>query len=248
MSIIREDEYELSSNTEIDMLLSDLPLELIKENLRQQITDPLSTNVNYVEIIEDKLREMRNMYGENDDAVTNINSLALDFFSFIINEIDTRFGIGIDIDFSDADQAAEIGTALYSFLILRYKKNVTKFLFRYIMKNKKRIVEDFGASKRKDVTTNSLKKKIKNKDDVLIISNLPDITSFIMNMEIDTSDFIKYSCGEGYYEGMVLRNLIDSGQLVGEFVEEYFSLIQNNYDFVLDEIQTDVKLKIMNKG
>jgi len=229
------------------MLLADLPFDLLKENLRYQIKDPLATNVNYIENAIDKFRVLRETYSENADAIRNINSLTVNFFAFIIKQIDEQFDLDIDVDFSDVQETVEVGEALYNFLILRYKKNITKFIYRFIKKNKKRLVEEFeGQYKKKDVTSISLKKKIKNKDDVLIISNLPSIIKYIMNLEIEPLDFIEYATKSELYEGNYLSNMILQGKLIGNFVHEYVNLINEDYDYILDEIQTDVKMKLMN--
>jgi hypothetical protein len=249
MSILfNEEEYDLSSNTDIDMLLIDLPLDLLKENLRSQINDPLSTDVNYIESVIDKIREMQNAYGENEDAVKNINTLIINFFGFIIEEIDNRFGLMMNMDYGNTEETMETAVVLYYFLILRYRKNVTKFLYRFILKNKKKLVEEFeGQYKKKDVTTISLKKKMKNKDDILIISCLPNIIKYIMNLDIEPMDFLKYSANDESYEGNYINNMILEGVLIGDFIESYLDIIQEDYDYVLDEIQTDIKLKLMNK-
>jgi hypothetical protein len=246
--IFNGEDYELSSSTEIDMLLIDLPMDLIKENLKAQINDPLTTNVNYIETIIDKIREMQASYGDNDDAVQNINKLIVDFFSFVIIEIDKRFKLGIDVNYDNVEETMETGSVLYYFLILRYKKNITKFLYKYISKNKKKLVEDSESQgKKKDVTTIALKKKMKNKDDISIISNLPNIIKYIMNLDIEPSDFLQYACGSEHYDGVYITNLMNEGSLIGDFVEDYLSIIKNDYDYVLDEIQTEIKFKIINK-
>jgi hypothetical protein len=246
--IFNEEEYDLCSDTEIDMLLVDLPFDLIKENLRYQINNPLATNVNYIENVIDKFRVLKEQYGDNDDAVRNINSLIVNFFGFIIQEIDSKFDLSIEVDYNDVQETMEAGEVLYNFLILRYKKNITKFIYKFITKNKKRLVEEFqGQYKKKDVTSNSLKKKIKNKDDVLILSNLPSIIKYIMNLDIEPQDFLSYATNDELYEGTYLNNMILQGRLLGNFVEEYVNLINEDYDYVLDEIQTDVKMKLMKK-
>lgn len=243
-----QEDYDLCSNTEIDMLLLDLPFDLVKENLRYQINDPLATNVNYIENVIDKFRELLNAYGEIDDARSNINALIVDFFGFIIKEIDEKFDLSIEVDYNDIQETMEVGECLYKFFILRYKKNLTKFFYKYITKNKKKIVEEFdGEYKRKDVTSISLKKKIKNKDDVLIISNLPTIIKYIMDLEIEPAEFISYATNDSLYEGTYLNNFILQGRLLGNFVTDYLNLILQDYDYVLDEIQTDIKIKLMKK-
>jgi hypothetical protein len=249
MSInFNEEEYDLSSSTDIDMLLIDLPLDLLKENLKSQINDPLSTDVNYIESVIDKIREMQNAYGDIDDARQNINTLIINFFSFIIEEIDNKYGLMMSMDYNNVEETMETGIVLYYFLILRYRKNVTKFLYRFILKNKKKMVEEFeGQYKKKDVTTISLKKKIKNKDDILIISSLPNIIKYIMNLDIEPLEFLKYASNDEYYEGNYITDMINEGILMGDFTENYLDIIREDYDYVLDEIQTDIKLKLMNK-
>lgn len=246
MFYINDEEYELCSDTEIDLLLVDLPIDLIKEQLKAQINNPLYTNVNYVETVVDKFRLLSEEYGDNEDAIKNINNFISDFFLFIINEIDERFGLEIEVDESCLQEVIETGLVLYNYLILRYKKNITKFLYKFIMKNKKRLVEEFEGYKKKDVTSISLKKKIKNKDDVIILSNLPYIIKFILDLEIEPLDFLNYSSSNNYYEGLYISNLIEEGNLVGNFVDKYLEVIKQDRD-VLDEVLADVKLKILKK-
>jgi hypothetical protein len=246
MFYINDEEYELCSDTEIDMLLADLPIDLIKEQLKAQINNPLYTNVNYIETVYDKFRLLSDEYGENEDAVRNINKFINDFFLFIINKIDERFGLDINVDESCLQEVIETGLVLYNYLILRYKKNITRFLYKFIMKNKKRLVEEFEGYKKKDVTSISLKKKIKNKDDVLILSNLPYIIKYILDLEIEPLDFLDYSSSNSHYEGLYITKLIEEGNLIGNFVDKYLEVIKQNRD-VLDEVLADVKLKILKK-
>jgi len=248
--IYREEDYDLLSNTEIDMLLVDLPFELIKENLRYQINNPLSSNVNYVESVIEKFMVLRDTYSENEDAIANINTMVMNFFGFLIEEIDRKFGLSINRELlDDPESCIKVGSALYNFLILRYKKNITKFIYKFIIKNKKMLVEEFESSyKRKDVTSIAIKKKIKNKDDILILSNLPVIIKYVMNLEVEPLDFIKYASNDENYEATIIKSLILEGQILGNFVPTYLDIIVNDYNDILDEIQTDVKLKLIKKA
>ena len=246
MFYINDEEYELCSDTEIDLLIADLPIDLLKEQIKAQINNPLYTNVNYIETVVDKFRLLSDEYGDNEDAMKNINNFINDFFLFIINNIDERFGLDINVDESCPQEVMETGLVLYNFLILRYKKNITRFLYKFIMKNKKRLVEEFESNKKKDVTSISLKKKIKNKDDVLILSNLPYIINHILDLEIEPLDFLEYSSSKNLYEGLYIITLIEEGNLIGNFVEKYLEVIKQERD-VLDEVLADVKLKILKK-
>lgn len=242
------DNYELSSDLELDSLLSDLPIEVIKESIKEQISDPLSTNIDYVNTIVEKCSVLRKEFAENEDALAQINDLLDNFFRFLITEIDNKFDLTIDVSDESVDSLILIGEILYNFLILRYKKNISRFIYKFIIKNKKSLVEQFEKqSKKKDVTSISLKKQIKNKDDILLISNLPNVIKYIMNLYIEPLDFLKYACDDEYYEGTILRQMILTSKVVGNFVTEYLNLIVYNNDDILDEVQTDVKLKLMKK-
>lgn len=246
---LTDDEYSLTSTTELDMLLLDLPLELIKEQLRYQIQDPLSTTVNYVDNVLEKFKYLLNEYRDDEDHVKSINSLITEVFGFLINEINDTYDLGIYTEYENVNETMELGVVLYSFFILRYQKNITRFVYKYIIKNKKALVEEFShLQKKKDVTTISMKKKIKNKDDILILSNLPTIVNHIISLELDSEDFLQYVSDEEYYEGTFITNLINQGRMVGNFVPDYLNTIVDRHDIVLDQIQTDVKMKVLKKA
>ena len=240
--------YELTSDLEIDMLLSDLPFELIKENIKEQIKDPLLSNVNYINIITEKRELLLQQFENNIDYIKKIDNQIINFFTFIITEINNTFDLGIDMDqFEDYD-IIEYGQVLYNFFILRYRKNVSKFIYKFIIKNKKFLIESFETlEKKKDVTHISLKKQIKNKDDLIILINLPNIIKYIFSLDIDNLDFLKHCCNEELYESIKIKELIISSKLNNNFVRNYLELVQDKYDNVVDEIQTEVKYKIIKK-
>jgi len=240
--------FELSNNLEVESLLADLPFELIKENIREQISDPLSTNINYINTVTEKCDLLKKEYEDDEDAIKEINNSLLRFFIFIITEIDEKFDLSINYDEDDVDEVVSLGEALYNFMILRYKKNISRFIYKFIIKNKKGLVEQFEKlAKKKDVTSISLKKQIKNKDDILLLSNMPSAIKYIMNLYIEPLDFLKYAADDELYEATFLRQMINTGNLTGNFVTKYLELIVDSYNDVLDEIQTDVRLKLMKK-
>lgn len=241
------EDYELASSIETELLLVDLPMDVIKESIRYQIQNPLSTRVNYVDAVNDIFRELRTQYAEDPEVLSTVNSYISDFYSFIIHETDQKFDLGIDTETFETADYLQVGTAVYNFIILRYQKNITKFIQRYIAKNKKALVEHFDReTKKKDVTTIATKKKVKNKDDALIISNLPSVINYIINIEVEPAIFISYASNDELYEASILQDLIRTGRMLGNFTEKYLDHIREGYD-VLDDIQTDVKMKLMKK-
>lgn len=244
----QSEDYDLVSDTEIDQILTDLPMEVIQEQFRYQINNPLSTSVNLLDGVMERLVLLREEYAENEDAQANVKTLTINFFTFLIQELEQKFNITTNMDSFGAEEYVRVGSALYNFLILRYKKNVSKFLYKYIIDNKKTIVKEFDSNlKRKDVTSIAIKKKIKNKDDATILSCLPSIIKFIMGIEIDSTEFLQYVSNGKYYEANIIRQLYDTGDLVGNFVPNYFEILTNDYDYIFDVIQTEVRSKLLNK-
>lgn len=244
----QSEEYEIASSLETDLLLVDLPMDLIRAQIRDQINEPLQNNVNYIENVLDFIETFHAQNDGDDDAARTVNNFTVDFFAFIIEEIDTKFDLGINTEAFEMYQYKEVGAALYTFLILQYRRNITKFIQRFIIKNKKMLVDNFdGQIKKKDVTTIAVKKKVKNKDDALIVSNLPTVINSIMNMDIDALTFLKYVGADENHEASMMRNLILEGIMMGNFTRAYMDTIRVDYDQVLDEIQTEVKLKLIKK-
>ncbi|MMZ42317.1 hypothetical protein D1872_38380 [compost metagenome] len=244
----QSDDYELASDIDTDLMLLDLPMSAIQENIRYQIQNPLTTQVNYIDNVADLIVQTRQVHNDDPDALNTINNFAQSFFEFIIDEIDQKFDLGITTDSFETDDFIRVGSALYQFLILRYQKNITKFIFKFILKNKKLLVETFDQQmKKKDVTTIVTKKKVKNKDDALLIANLPSVISHIINLDIDAHNFIQYVSNNELYDANIMRDLIDTGVMIGNFTQAYLNVIQVDYEGILDEIQTDVKLKLIKK-
>lgn len=240
-----KENYDLFSETELDLLLADLPVELLKENVRKQINDPFYNSVNYLFIVTNKVIILRDQFSEDEDMIDKINDFLVSFLNFFIEEIDERFNLCLDIDPSKVDEFTETAFILYEFFIINYRKNVSNFLYKYILKNKKIIAE--GIESKKDVSTSSLKKKIKNKDDVVIIANLPTILKQILYLDIDPEEFINYLCQDLNYDSLYIKDLITENKLNGNFVDKFFEpLIDNSYGF--DEVLNDVKVKYLFKS
>ena len=241
------DEYEVSSSAEIDSLLAELPFELIKESILEQINDPLSSTTNYIDIILDKCEVFKAQYGNDESVAREIDDSLREFLVSIMTAIDKKFDLGLDINgISVYSSAIEIGEALYKYFILRYNKNITKFFTKFIFRNKKMLAEAFMDKSKKDVSTLAFKKKIKNSDDLCILTNLSSIMKYIIDLDIDSMEFLSLSAGEDNYEASIIRRLISSGQLMNDFYRSYVGLCVDSHDYIIDKIQTDIRIKILS--
>lgn len=205
---------DMSSEIEIEMLLTDLPIELIKENVNSQLSKIYGT-VNYLNIVSDKLQLIEEQY-DDPDIKRRVNDIRNEFFKEIIDIITEKFDINVNIDYSDAYQTENIAMDLYEFFIVENRKNTYKFLLNYIKENKKDIVETLNLSKpKKDVTTMSVRKKLKSID-VKIISNLYEVVDYIVNIGVGDDEFLEYSRNSSILD-MYSNNTI-SGDIAAEFL------------------------------
>jgi hypothetical protein len=239
------DENEFEIDREMQEYLTDLSFDVVQANISEQLVSPLDITVNYLENILDKYDSAKEIYSDNEDVINNITSTMEDFCFNILNEISSVYNLSIDMDRLTSEyDIIKACQFIYEFLVLRFKKNITRFFYQYIKQNKKIIIEKFSDNK-KDVTTLTYKKMLKNKDDVIIISNLPEIISFIISLDIDPLVFLDYSVNESLYQGIYMKELVTNNIILGDFVDSYISLCVDEYSDVFDEILANIKYKII---
>lgn len=248
MSLLYDDNYEPASSMEMDSLLADLPFDLIKANIQEQIDDPMSNNINYVNVIVEKCDICKEMLGDDEDSIKQVDTALEEFFTSILQSISDRFDIGMDLnEMASSKEIVEIGEVIYDYFIIRYKKNISKYIRNYIKTHKSDLADYYADKSTKDVTTLSHKKNIKNPDDLIIIANLPSIINYIVNLDIDAFDFVDLSANKSNYDANVIKGLITSNRIIGNFVRKYIDVSLDDHDYLIDEIQTDIKVRIINK-
>jgi hypothetical protein len=248
MSLSYDESYEPTNDMEIGELLAELPLDLINATIDEQINDPMLSNVNYVNIIVDKCEIYKKLFTD-EDALRQVNHTMEVFFEGIIKKINDRFDLGVDIEsLVGSSDLVEIAQVLYDYFIIRYKKNISKVITNYIKKNKSDLVEYYLDRNKKDVTTLSHKKQIKDTEDLTILSNLPSIINYIItSVDITPYEFVDLSAGSSNYNACIIKRLISNNQMIGNFVLDYFKVSTDEHDYLLDEIHTDIKMRLVKK-
>lgn len=247
--MFQSEDYEPITNLETELLLTEMPLEVIKENLKVQINNPLSTRVNFLEPMLDKFRVIQDELGDNPEAMQELKSIRVNLFGFLIDALNDAYDLDVEYDPDNGGETQTIGYALYTFLILRYKKNITRFLYKYIKRNKKSLAQEFESyQKKKDVSSLTIKKKIKDKNTILIISNLPEIINYVINLEVSAPDFFEYLDDDDLFEVQTIQQLMNSGKMSDSFIDKYIDVSTDINDFILDDIQSDIRLKLINKN
>ena len=165
--MIRDNDF--INGFDIERILGDLPIDIIKENIKSQIDDPLTFMTNHCDQVYETLDEAMDEIGHIDEYRYELEEIRDDFNSFLIMELDNGFGLGIDIENLQSYEMEELGRNSYEFFVVNLRENITNFLKNYICINKTSLAELFTDEyKRKDVTTTNMKKLTKNRDDVVI--------------------------------------------------------------------------------
>jgi hypothetical protein len=235
------DQYEVTTGVETDELLAQLPIAIMKENIDEQVDNPLYSNVNYLNSVLEQYYILEEHFEDNPTVLSELTDIIKEFCEYILNKLNDKFDISFNVD-EKYDDIISHTDIIYTFFIINYSSNMTNFLYSYINDNKKNLAESYDKlGKKKDVTTMNYKKQFKNKDDVIIAANLPDILNYIKGLYIEPPDFIDYVISDGNYEGAFIKKLIDQGLITGDFVDKYTSVIFDENDNVFDEIVIGIR-------
>lgn len=239
------EEHTITNSIETESVLSELSFDLIRENLREQIHE-LDNGVDYINPIEDRYNIIREEYEEDEDVLRTASETMYSLYVFILEEIADSFNIDINIDAIPADKLPDVAYSIYYFLVIKARKNITKFYSKFIIKNKKMLIEPYITEKRKDILSTVLKKQTKNKDDIITISKCPAIfKSLIFNMDFDSETMLKFVI-DSEYHGLNVKNLINDDIIIGNIMDKYTIMIRDNSD-LYDDVYARVYNKIVKK-
>lgn len=239
------EEYDITNSLEVESTLSQLDFNLIRENLREQIHN-LDSNVDYVSPIENKFKLIMDEYEVDEEVKASAMDMIKGLYEFVLDEISSSFDIDIDYQGQSLQDLSDMTKSLYEFLVLKARKNITKFYSKFILKNKKMLIEEYSAEKRKDLSAAVLKKVTKNKDDITLLSKCPSIfKSLVYNMDFSDEDLLKIVVDTEYH-GLNVKRLIASDILMGNFMNKYATIVRDNSD-LYDDVYCRVYSKISNK-
>lgn len=232
---------EMINVFDVERVLGDLPIDIIKENIKTQIDDPLTFVSNQSDQVYETLQEAMNEFGHIDEYRNEIIEMEDNFSLFLVNELNTKFNLGIDLDSISDYEVHEIAKCSYEFFVVYLRENVTRFLTNYIYTNKTSLSEAFGDEyKRKDVTTNNMKKITKDKDFVVILSNIISIINYILDLEHDPEDFMELAIEPGEYCGEVVKEAVRSFKLANNFVYNVLNEVKYAHNDLIDEIASEI--------
>ncbi len=238
------DEYK-PNEFDVDMLLSEMPLNLIKENIESQFEDVLeygkrdhvTTFINMYKMSKDNA----NIY--EDEELDKLEELRDDFYIFMQNMFKEYFDIGFpEFDNLSPDEQDDLIHFVYRFFIINIKQNFICFILNKIEANRDTYLDN--VNKKKDITTISFKKDSIDPVDVYILSSLPTIIESILKSNIDIDDFLDNCDDDSSLETRFMKEGYDKFNITGNFTRKYIDMV--NYDF-LYHIESIVRNRILKK-
>ena len=250
-----DQEFELTRDNEMEEIIAELPIPLVLENIREQVADPLSSKVDNLETILEKYDYIMANYDDQDQLSLLKNKVA-NLLITVYNIISDKYDINFMVDEDNMEELRDITQALYSVVILRYTKNITMYLFNFIMKNLQDLgrafdIENQAVNKSALLMNTKLQVALKEnpdaKDAISVIYNLPYIykSLYTLNIEPDLIEFLDLSGAGKTYNGQIIIDGIESGQACGSFIPEYMKMLASDYDEVRQEIFNNVKIRLI---
>lgn len=231
---------------DVERILGDLPLELIKENITTQVDDPLTYESDYCTEVYEAFAQAENEFGHIETYKQELLEQIDMFNLFLIDHLDKKFMLGIDLNSISDYEAKDMAKNCYNFFIVNLRENIKNFIFNYIVNNKMSLSMLFDEEyKRKDVTTINMKKKFKNKEDVLILSNLLDVINHILNLEFDPVDFVELCSEPEELVADYIKNATSSFIISGNFVPSVLNELKFSHNDTIDEIASSIKLELI---
>lgn len=257
---------EFLTKKEINGIFYMLSDELVFKSLKDQILNVFnmdvkfldSITVDYYKFFKSKFDFIEKNYSKNDIVMQRLNKIKSDFYYKILGYLKEVYNF--DIEFSQSllnDEIYNIIEMMYYFLIINFKKNITFYTFKYIMKEKKNLIKTYKPLTNKKGLAFSFFKKQFSMDDSIIITNLNDIINSIEIVSLQ--DFIKIVTDEDPDElnNFYMRELfllpdtyagigIDNKAIVNKmknYIKDNSSLKINVKSKILDLLEKQQKLK-----
>lgn len=237
--------YSTINEAELELALSELNIDFIQENIIEQIRF-LDTDTDFISPIEDRYSIIKEEFADHEDILNDASKIMVDIYDFLIDEIASSFDIDIDKDRIDKERYGEVAYGLYFFFVLKARKNIYKFYYKYMLHNKSLLVEPYMMDKTKDVLSVLLKKYTKNREDIVLLSKCPSLfKALVFNMEFTNKDFMSYIDNSEYYSSVV-SELIENDIIMGNFVDRYVIMVRENVD-LYDDIYARIFPKLTKK-
>lgn len=223
--------------------IKDLHRTLLEEDIKEQLAHPFDASVDCVESFKQQTIEALEDEDLDSDDRRAIKDEQVSFYTEVIELISEKYNLECDTETLASRNIEELGDvceAMYSFFVLKLKKNIKNLMLNYILANTKEICKSLDyLKKKKDVTTLSLRKKIDDPDISMIASNLTEVLSYIKELDISMDVMIK-NLDLDLYNNDQINTLMEEGVIRSDFQVYYFELLWGFQDCNYDDIVTKI--------
>lgn len=234
--------------------LKELSNDLITEGLKSEVDNPYMAHVDFLEQFEEEYEFQMADLDEADDIYQDNKDIARDFYLRVLFMLDDRFHLEIDEEQVGAislEGLKNMTEGLYTFFILKYRKNISKYLIRLVIDNEDSLADALNQSvkemlKQKNyddtVTYSSWTRKVENIRYGSILASVNEVIATVKNIDIDPKDFIEFFNTEKF-EVACVEYAIDHMIITGDFVPYFLDVVfgdevQNDiYDDIVGEVQ-----------
>lgn len=205
----------------------------------------------FIHLIEDQIN---GNYSEDNSANTMVNHLKPLYYTYanltkydldeetkkdaevrfysvckvFIDAITNKFSLKLDTEWlnNNVGNLPSFTFALYSFFVLDFATNLHEILLKYIIKNIDEIYVVFEDMKTKRDSTTLANKKSLSPEISLVISNIYDITNWVLG-KMTEEEYFEYLDSD-YLPLTIVRALFDRGAVSGNFMDIINEIYQNN--------------------
>lgn len=246
--MIDQFDYSLDYNPnsiDSDEFISEIPVQLMKENIKAQFEDPLELRK------RDQITPFLTMYtyskdnvdAYEDEDIDNVMELRDDFYAFMQQMFRDYLGIGFvnfdDMSLTDQDELIHY---TYRFFIMNIRRNFMGLIMRYIHDHSNEYSSD--VDKAKDITTLSFKREVTDPVDVYIISNIHSIIESVLSQDLDVDEFLSQCDDDETLETSFVREKYDENIITGNFFENYVRMLDDDF---ISNLESKVRNKILKK-
>jgi len=235
---------------EVANILESFDEENLYEIFKSQITSDdgyTDLQINHLMPLYNSYQRVMNLAGIDEDDKEVIRTRFQNVCLSIINFICSKFGIEIDMNWVETNygKLPALTMCLYQFFVLDIFYVILKSLNNYISKNIDDLFNAFADSiQSKDVST-ATNMKILDPKYAAIVSSMYDVTDYTFTM-MDSESIFEYIDNK-YVPGAVLRNLMDSGVLTGDFANVFANIYKENLA-LRSKITFELIFKIKEQG
>lgn len=242
------DAEDLDSEMILIPQIQDLHTSLIQEDIRMQVENPFESNNDFVEAFNQQCEEALMDDDYTDDVVKRVNEERIKFYVDVIELISDKFHLDCDVDTiaeKRVDVIDDICSAIYSFFVLKRKKNIKNMMLNYILEHEDEIAESLDYLKRKkDVVSVETKTKLEDENLSMFLANIQAVLRYVKSLDNSMDEMIRYTNLELFNNAMI-QELLENAVISGNFQELYFAPLFSYQDTIYDEIVSKIETGIV---